>query len=129
MDFQVTGGHFSFWKLVVLGNVYWTGTLKIFYHPKGTQGGPIVFTYALSPEGNRRRSNCFYLCLIVLGNVYWTFNSLAGFCLFVTLKMFYPPKGTCKAAIEGGPTLFAYVLFCVRKRKLDFLFTGGFLPF
>ena len=68
--------------------------LLMFYPPKGTEGGPIVFTYGLSPEGNRRRSNCFYLCFIpqresakqipkevqlfllmsyfVLGNVYWT---------------------------------------------------------
>ena len=137
MDFQVTGGHSSFWKLVVLGNVYWTfnliqgirlfGTLKMFYHPKGTEGGPIVFTYALSPEGNRRRSNCFYLCLIprrdsakqilkvvqlfllmsyfVLGKVKWTFNLQKILCLFETFKMFYPPKVT-----EGGPIVFTYVL-------------------
>ena len=45
------------------------------------------------------------------------------------LLMFYPPKGLCKADTEGGPIVFTYVLFCVRKRILDFQFTGGFLPF
>ena len=31
--------------------------------------------YVLSPEGNRRRSNCCYLCFnFGLGNVYWTFK-------------------------------------------------------
>ena len=43
--------------------------------------------------------------------------------------MFYPPKGLCKADTEGGPIIFTYVLFCVRKRILDFQFTGGFLLF
>ena len=77
----------------------------------------------------------------VLGNVYWTFNLLAVFCLFETspmfypleggfgsssqgvqlfLLMFYPPKGLCKADTEGGPIVFTYVLFWVRKRILDF---------
>ena len=45
------------------------------------------------------------------------------------LLMFYPPKGLCKADTEGGPIVFTYVLFWVRKRILDFQFTGGFLPF
>ena len=35
-----------------------------------------------------------------LGNVYWTFNLQAVFCLFETLKMFYPPKGLCIADTE-----------------------------
>ena len=60
-----------------------------------------------------------------LGNVYWTFNLQAVFCLFETLKMFYPPKGLCKADTKGGPIVFTYVLFCLRKRILDFHFTGG----
>ena len=63
-----------------------------------------------------------------LGNVYWTFNLLAVFCLFENLKMFYPPKGLCKADTEGGPIVFTYVLFWVRKRILDF-FHGRFLAF
>ena len=50
---------------------------------------------------NRRWSNCFLL-------------------------MFYPPKGLCKADTEGGPIVFTYVLFCVRKRILDSQFTSGF---
>ena len=65
----------------------------------------------------------------VLGNVYWTFNLLAVFCLFETLKMFYPPKGLYKADTEGGPIVFTHVLFCVWKPILDFQFTDGFLPF
>ena len=65
----------------------------------------------------------------VLGNVYWTFNLQTVFCLFETFKMFYPPKGLCIADTEGGPIVFAYVLFCVRKRILDFQFTFGFLSF
>ena len=47
----------------------------------------------------------------------------------VDFKMFYPPKGLCKADTEGGPIVFTYVLFWVRKRILDFQFTSGFLPF
>ena len=43
--------------------------------------------------------------------------------------IFYPPKGICKADTEGGPIVFTYVLFWVRKRILDFQLTGGFLPF
>ena len=43
--------------------------------------------------------------------------------------MFYPPKGLCKADTEGGPIVFTYVLFWVRKRILDFFFTGGFWHF
>ena len=64
-----------------------------------------------------------------LGNVYWTFNLLAFFCLFETPRMFYPPKGLCKADTEGGLIVFTYVLFWVSKRILDFQFTDGFLPF
>ena len=41
----------------------------------------------------------------------------------------YPPKGLCIADTEGGPIVFTYVLFCVRKRILDFQFIGGFLHF
>ena len=51
----------------------------------------------------------------VLGNVYWTLNLLPVFRLFETFKMFYPPKGLCKADTEGGPIVFTYVLFCLRK--------------
>ena len=36
-------------------------------------------------------------------------------------KTFYPPKET-----EGGPIVFTYVFFFVRKRILDFQFTDGF---
>ena len=64
-----------------------------------------------------------------LGNVYWTFNLLAVFSFFESSKIFYPPKGLCKADTEGGPIVFTYVLFCVRKRILVFQFTGGLLPF
>jgi len=62
----------------------------------------------------------------VLGNVYWTFNLLSVFFLFETSPIFYPPKGLCKADTEGGPIVFTYVLFCVRKHMLDFQFTKCF---
>ena len=84
-----------------------------FYPPKGTEGGPIVFTYVL-----------FCVRKSILD-----FQFTDGFCLFETLKMFYPPKGLCKADTEGGPIVFTYVLFWLRKRILDFQFIGGFLPF
>ena len=65
----------------------------------------------------------------VLGNVYRNFNLLAVFCFFETFKMLYPQKGLCKADTEGGSIVFNYILFCVRKRTLDFQFTGGFCLF
>ena len=37
--------------------------------------------------------------------------------------LFYPPKGT-----EGGPIVFTYVLFCIRKCLEDFQFTDGNSP-
>ena len=49
--------------------------------------------------------------------------------LFENLQNVYPPEGLCRAEPEGGPIVFTYVLFRVRKRILDFQFTGGFLPF
>ena len=64
-----------------------------------------------------------------LGNIIGPFVSDAVISLFEILKMFFPPKGLCKAGTEGGPIVFTYVLICVRKRILDFEFTGGFLPF
>ena len=81
-----------------------------------------------TPKG----SICFYLCFIprrdsaeqipkevqlfllmsyfVLGNVYWTFNLLTVFCLFETLKMFYPPKGLCFAEYRRRSNCF-YLCF------------------
>ena len=59
----------------------------------------------------------------------WT-NTEVHVCIFITrrdvclqtpvrvnlfLLMFYPPKVT-----EGGPIIFTYVLFCLRKRIFDF---------
>ena len=45
------------------------------------------------------------------------------------LKMSYPPKGLCKADTEGSPIVFTYVLFCLRKRILDFSILPGNPPF
>ena len=77
------------------------------------------------------RSNCFLLMyeLVGLGRVYWTFNLPAVFYLFETFKMSYLPKGRLLADSSKGPIVFTYVLFCLRKRILDFQFTAGFLPF
>ena len=47
---------------------------------------------------------------------------------FGSVKHFIPRRD-CESSTEGGPIVFTYVLFCVRKRILDFKFTGGFLPF
>ena len=82
--------------------------MTINFHPKKTEGGPIVFTYVLFCV--RKRILDFQL--------------KDGNLPFGTLKMLYRPKRT-----EGGPIVFTYVLFCVRKRILDFQFTSGFLPF
>ena len=46
-----------------------------------------------------------------LGNVYWTFNLHAVFCLFETLKMFYPPEGLCASIVPKVVQLFfTYIL-------------------
>ena len=66
---------------------------------------------------------------VKLGKFYWTFNLKKVFLAFWDLENVYPPKGICKTDTEGGPIIFTYFLFCVRKRILDFQFTDGFLPF
>ena len=71
-----------------------------------TVGGPIVFTYVLSPEGTAKAvPKVVQLFLLmyyfVLGNVYWTLNLQAVSCLFGTSKMFYPPKGRLLADSKG----------------------------
>ena len=107
----------------VLGKVYWTFNLQAifsFFKPSKcfiprrdvclqTPVGVLLF---------------FAYELFGLGKVYWTFKIRSWNRLFETSAMFYPPKGT-----EGGPIVFTYVLFCVRKRILDFQFTGGFCLF
>ena len=67
--------------------------LLMFYPLKGTEGGPIVFTYVL---------------FCVIGNVYWTSNLVAVFFLFGTLKMFYC-DGTGRTGRDGQqkcPSIF-----------------------
>ena len=64
-----------------------------------------------------------------LGNVYWTFNLQAVFCLFETLKMFYPSKGLCEAEPEWGPFYTLSILLCLEKGVGTFKFTGGERPF
>ena len=80
-------------------------------------------------EAAPKGSNSYSFHFIGAGKGAGGFNLHAVFCLFENLKMFYPPKGLCKADTEGGPVVFTYVLFWVRKRILDFQFTGGFLLF
>ena len=46
---------------------------------------------------------------------------------FLTLKMFYPPKGRLLADSCRGPIGFTYVLFWVSKSLEAFQFTDGFL--
>ena len=45
------------------------------------------------------------------------------------ILLYFIPRRDCESSTECGPIVFTYVLFCVRKRILDFKFTGGFLPF
>ena len=103
LDFQFTSGFLPFWELE---NVSSEETLESKY-----------------------RQLFLPMSYFGLENVYWTFNLSAVFCLFETLKMFYPPEGLCRAEPERGPIVFTFVLFWVRKRILDFQFTDGFLPF
>ena len=49
--------------------------------------------------------------------------------LFENPPMFYPPKERLPADSSRVPLVFTFVLFWVRKRKLDLQFTDGFLPF
>ena len=69
--------------------------LLMFYTPKGTEGGLIVFTYVLSPRRDSAKQIPkevqFFLLMsyFVLGNVYWTFNLLLKKRHFGTFKMFY----------------------------------------
>ena len=67
--------------------------------------------------------------LFGLGRVYWTFNLQVVFCLFETLKMFYPPKGRLLADSSRGPIVFTYVLFWVRKTLEAFQLWAGNPPF
>ena len=69
----------------------------------------------------------FTLHFIGVGRGTGGFKFYGGERPFWNLEMFYPPKGLCKADTEGGPIVFTYVLFCVRKRILDLQFTDGFL--
>ena len=81
--------------------------------------GPVI---SLTPKARRAK----------LENVYLSFKKTDGICGFWklwNLEMFYPPKGLCKADTEGGPIVFTYVLFSLRKRILDFHFTSGNPPF
>ena len=64
-----------------------------------------------------------------LGNVYWTFNLHAVFCLFETLKMFYPPEGLCAAEPERGPIVFTLHFIGVGRGTGGFKFAGGERPF
>ena len=56
-----------------------------------------------------------------LGNVYWTFNLLAVFCHFESLKMFYPPKGLYKAE-PNGVHFDSFHFIVYEKGCLDLLF-------
>ena len=127
LDFQFTGGFLPFWDLE---NVLSPGGTLQSRARKGSNCFYLFFPRRDSAKQIPKEVQLFLLMSYFgLGNVYWTFNLQTVFCLFETLKMFYPPKGLCKADTEGGPIVFAYVLFWVRKRILDFQFISGFLPF
>ena len=54
-----------------------------------------------------------------LGNVYWTFNLQTVFCIFETMKMFYPPEGVCLQLLRG-PIVFNLCFIVVREGCLMF---------
>ena len=109
--------------------------LLMFYPPKGhlladSSRGPIVFTY-ISPEGTsacRLQQLFFTYELFGLVRVYWTFNLQTVFFLFEPPECL-SPGGTLQSRARRWSIVFTYVLFWVRKRILDFQFTGGLLPF
>ena len=80
--------------------------------PEGTEGSPIVITYIL-----------FCVRTRILD-----FQFKCGFCRFGTMKMFYPPKGLCKAEPNGVHlTVFPFIV--LGKGVWTFRFSGGNPPF
>ena len=67
------------------------------------------------------------LSYFALGNVYWTFNLQTVFCLFETLKMFYPPE-RCGAEPERGPIVFTLHFIGVGRGTGGFNFRSGNPP-
>ena len=58
-----------------------------------------------------------------VGNVYWTFKIRIFHRPFWDLENVLSPEGTSACRLQRGPFVFTYVLFCVRKRILDFFFS------
>ena len=98
-------------KPICLKNVFrflvCTMKFESIYPPKGTEGGPIVFTYILFCV--RKRILDFQLETV--------------FFLIGTMKMFYPPQGTLRSRRQWNPfDSFHFIVF--EKRYLDLSFQG-----
>ena len=77
----------------------------------------------LSPGGTRGVQLILFP-FIGVGNVYWTFHFRGGNPPFQNIENVLYLLGVCNADTEGGPIVFTYVLFCIRKRILDFQILG-----
>ena len=97
-----------------------------------SSGGPIVFTYVLSPEFCVRKrildfqfKDSFFILetLKVSPRRDVCLQTPVGVQLF--LLMFYPPKGRLLADSSRGPIVFYLWIIWLRKGILDFQFTGG----
>ena len=113
---------------------YWSNNseehLLIFLSPKGscesrTEGGPIVFTNILSPKGRcvaypvGVQSRLFPFIEFWVGKVYWISKTDKVYRLFFASKCFIPRR-EMHSISSGGPIIFTYVLFWVRKGILEF---------
>ena len=81
--------------------------------------GPALQALRRGPKGR----------VVGVGNDTGGFNLQTVFCLFETLKMFYPPEGLCKAEPEGGPIIFTYVLLLVQETILEVSIYRRLFPF
>ena len=104
-------------------------------HHRKTKGKPSLLRDDRSDYRSLQKKYGFFKrCLsweLAVSPIYLKFYWSLGwpFRVFCTIWCIYPSKGLCKANTEGGPIVFTYFLFCVRKRILDFQFTSGFLHF
>ena len=76
----------------------------MFYPPKGTEGGPIVFTYVL----------------ICLRKGILDFQFSSGNLPFWNHQNVLSPEGTLHSRVPKEVQLFLLMFFCLRKGILDF---------
>ena len=141
--FQIYGGWEVFlksWNCLSPGGMQLpSGPIEYFFHFMGVGNGtdtinllPEICRFEIlkmlyPPKGLCKAGPMGSILILSIG--IWHFQFTCGNSPKKNLKMFYSLKGLCKADTEGGPIVFTYVLFCVRKTILDFQFVGGILPF